>query len=155
MGNPVYCRVSLHVLVVDDVLMNRDIAESYLRAGGHTAVCVGSGAEAVAAVTTMDFDVVLMDVRMPEMNGLEATRRIRALCGARGRVRIIALTAQAFTEQIAECLKAGMDGHLGKPFDMDGLLAAVARARGPHDRTLHELRNPDRSRASHTFEKGR
>ena len=146
---------SLHVLVVDDVLMNRDIAKSYLRAGGHTAVCVGSGAEAVAAVTTMDFDVVLMDVRMPEMNGLEATRRIRALCGARGRVRIIALTAQAFTEQIAECLKAGMDGHLGKPFDMDGLLAAVARARGPHDRTLHELRNPDRSRASHTFEKGR
>ena len=119
---------SLHVLVVDDVLMNRDIAECYLRAGGHTVTCVGSGAEAVAAVTTKDFDVVLMDVRMPAMDGLEATRRIRALGGARGRVRIIALTAHAFTEQVAGCLKAGMDGHLGKPFDMDGLLAAVARA---------------------------
>ena len=111
---------SLHVLVVDDVLMNRDIAEAYLRAGGHTAVCVGSGAEALAAVTTTDFDVVLMDVRMPGMDGLEATRRIRALCGARGRVRIIALTAQAFTEQIAECLKAGMDAIWASPLTWMG-----------------------------------
>jgi PAS domain S-box-containing protein len=118
----------LHVLVVDDVLMNRDIAGSFLRAAGHQAICVEGGAEAVAAAASTDFDVVLMDVRMPEMDGLEATRRIRALEGARGRVPIVALTAQAFTDQIAECRKAGMDSHLAKPFDPETLLAAVVQA---------------------------
>ncbi len=115
------------LLVVDDILMNRDIAGSILRAAGHDVTCVESGAEAIVAVAARDFDVVLMDVRMPEMDGLEATRRIRALEGTR-RVPILALTAQAFTEQIAECRKAGMDGHLGKPFDADALLAAVVSA---------------------------
>jgi PAS domain S-box-containing protein len=94
---------ALNVLVVDDVAMNRDIASSFLRVGGHNVTCVDSGAEAVAAVATHDFDVVLMDVRMPEMDGLEATRRIRALAGSRGQVPIVALTAQAFSEQVAEC----------------------------------------------------
>jgi HPt (histidine-containing phosphotransfer) domain-containing protein len=65
---------------------------------------------------------------MPEMDGLEATRRIRALEGERGRVPIVALTAQAFTEQVAECRKAGMDSHLPKPFGPDTLLTAVLRA---------------------------
>jgi PAS domain S-box-containing protein len=118
----------LHVLVVDDVAMNRDIAGSFLRAAGHKVTCVEGGAEAIAAVGTIDFDVVLMDVRMPEMDGLEATRRIRALDGERGRVPIVALTAQAFTEQVAECRKAGMDSHLPKPFGPDTLLTAVLRA---------------------------
>jgi CheY-like chemotaxis protein/HPt (histidine-containing phosphotransfer) domain-containing protein len=118
----------LRILVVDDVAMNRDIASSFLRVPGHKVTCVDGGAEAVAAVATQDFDVVLMDVRMPEMDGLEATRRIRALQGPRGRVPIVALTAQAFTEQVAECRKAGMDSHLPKPFDPDSLLAAVMRA---------------------------
>ncbi len=118
----------LRVLVVDDVLMNRDIASSFLRAAGHEVTCANGGAEAVAAVATTDFDVVLMDVRMPEMDGLEATRRIRALEGARARVPIVALTAQAFANQVAECRTAGMDSHLPKPFDRDMLLAAVVRA---------------------------
>jgi PAS domain S-box-containing protein len=118
----------LHVLVVDDVAMNRDIAGSFLRAAGHKVTCVEGGAEAITAVELMDFDVVLMDVRMPEMDGLEATRRIRRLEGERGRVPIVALTAQAFSEQVAECHKAGMDSHLPKPFDPDTLLTAVLRA---------------------------
>jgi len=118
----------LRVLVVDDVLMNRDIASSFLRVAGHEVTCANSGAEAVAAVATTDFDVVLMDVRMPEMDGLEATRRIRALGGAQARVPIVALTAQAFANQVAECQEAGMDSHLPKPFDRDMLLAAVVRA---------------------------
>jgi PAS domain S-box-containing protein len=118
----------LHVLIVDDVAMNRDIAGSFLRAAGHRVTSVEGGAEAIAAVGTIDFDVVLMDVRMPEMDGLEATRRIRALGGERSRVPIVALTAQAFTEQVAECRKAGMDSHLPKPFGPDTLLTAVLRA---------------------------
>ena len=98
---------ALHVLVADDITMNREIAGSFLRAAGHKVTCVEGGAEAIAMVATTDFDVVLMDVRMPEMDGLEATRRIRALPGPRGQVPIVALTAQAFPEQVAECRKAG------------------------------------------------
>jgi CheY-like chemotaxis protein len=116
------------VLVVDDVLMNRDIASSFLRASGHTVICVDSGQEALTAAARADFDVVLMDVRMPEMDGLEASRRIRSLEGARGQVPIVALTAQAFTDQIAECRAAGMDSHLAKPFDPATLLNAVVSA---------------------------
>ena len=118
----------LRVLVVDDVAMNRDIAGSFLRAAGHGVICVESGAEAVEMAAASDFDVILMDVRMPEMDGLEATRRVRALIGPRGRVPVIALTAQAFAQQVNECRQAGMDDHLSKPFTPDALLAAVACA---------------------------
>ena len=117
-----------HVLVVDDVLMNRDIAGSFLRRAGYTVTCAEGGAEAVAAVANRDFDVVLMDVTMPGMDGLEATRRIRSLPGGRGQIPILALTAQAFTEQVAACRAAGMNMHLPKPFDPDVLLAAVKQA---------------------------
>jgi CheY-like chemotaxis protein len=144
---------ALHVLVVDDVLMNRDIASSFIRAAGHKATCVESGTEAIEAVVAMEFDVVLMDVRMPGMDGLEATRRIRALQSDRRRIPIVALTAQAFTDQIAECLKAGMDSHLAKPFDPDTLLTAIvhagnARLRQSEDRlasmrTAVPIRPPD------------
>ena len=119
---------ALRVLLVDDVAMNREIVASFLRAAGHITTCVKSGSEAVAAVATADFDVVLMDVRMPEMDGLEATRRIRALDGARGRVPIIALTGQTSPEQIAQCARADMNGHFAKSFDLDALLATVVQA---------------------------
>jgi CheY-like chemotaxis protein len=114
--------------VVDDVLMNRDIAASILRAAGHSAVCVEGGAEAVELATREDFDVVLMDVRMPGMDGLEAARRIRALAGVRGLVPIIAVTAQTFAEQVTECREAGMGSHLAKPFDPERLVTAVVEA---------------------------
>ncbi len=129
----------LHVLVVDDVFMNRDIAGSFLRAGGHAVTYAEGGAEAVAAASITDFDVILMDVRMPGVDGLEATRRIRALEGERGRVPIVALTAQAFTDQIAACHEAGVDSHLGKPFGPEALLAAVMQAG-----SLGTHRGPDR-----------
>jgi CheY-like chemotaxis protein/HPt (histidine-containing phosphotransfer) domain-containing protein len=125
---PVRLTQALHVLVVDDILMNRDIAGALLRVAGHEVTCAEGGAEAVAAAASTDFDVVLMDVRMPVMDGLEATRRIRALEGTRGRVPIVALTAQALTDHVAECLEAGMDSHLAKPFGLDALVAAVVNA---------------------------
>ncbi len=120
----------LRVLVVDDILMNRDIAASCLRAAGHEAICAEDGARAVAMTASTDFDVVLMDVQMPQMDGLEATRRIRALTGPRGQVPIVALTAHAFSEQIEECKAAGMSSHLSKPFDIGALLAVVTAAAG-------------------------
>jgi CheY-like chemotaxis protein/HPt (histidine-containing phosphotransfer) domain-containing protein len=119
---------ALNVLVVDDVLMNREIASSFLHAASHNVTCVESGAEAIDAVRSTDFDVILMDVRMPEMDGLEATRRIRALEGGRRLMPIIALTALTFPEQVRECYKAGMDSHLPKPFSPETLQAAVLRA---------------------------
>ena len=118
-----------HVLVVDDVAMNRDIAASFLAAAGHASTCADSGEQALMLAASQDFDAIVMDVRMPGIDGREATRRIRALAGSRGQVPIVALTAQAFADEVAECRRAGMDGHLAKPFSQPGLLAALARAR--------------------------
>jgi PAS domain S-box-containing protein len=117
----------LRVLLVDDIAMNRDVADAFLRVAGHSVVCAEGGREALAAIASEDFDIILMDVRMPGMDGLEATRRIRALEGSRGRVPIVALTAQAFSGQVEECLKAGMDDHLGKPLSLGLLLETVRR----------------------------
>jgi len=122
-SNP--CR---RVLVVDDVAMNRDIAAAFLQPSGYDVTCLDNGADAITAVAGEHFDVVLMDVRMPGMDGLEATRRIRALPAPHGQVPVIALTAQAFAEQVAECRDAGMGWHLAKPFAPDALCAAVAEA---------------------------
>jgi CheY-like chemotaxis protein/HPt (histidine-containing phosphotransfer) domain-containing protein len=138
--SPALPAAALKILVVDDVAMNRDIAGSFLRAAGHEVSCVEGGNEAVAAVKATAFDVVLMDVRMPEMDGLEATRRIRALDGERGRVPIVALTAQAFTEQVEECRTAGMNGHVSKPFDPETLLSAVLRAHEAGTMGVDDLR---------------
>ncbi len=137
----------IRVLVVDDVAMNRDIACSFLRVAGHAATCVEGGADAVAAVITGEFDVILMDVRMPEVDGLEATRRIRALGGARSQAPIIGLTAQAFAEQVEACMQAGMDGHLSKPYTPEDLIAAVLNAAAMGDarassRSMHGAAPP-------------
>ncbi len=115
------------VLVVDDVAMNRDIAAAFIRSTSYNVSCAESGEAAVAAASAGDFAAILMDVRMPGMDGLEATRRIRALGGARSQVPIVALTAQVFTEQIEACRAAGMDTHVAKPFTLETLLGAIAR----------------------------
>jgi CheY-like chemotaxis protein/HPt (histidine-containing phosphotransfer) domain-containing protein len=115
------------ILVVDDVAMNRDIAAAFLTSAGYQVVCADTGEKGVELATSGDFLAVMMDVRMPEMDGLEATRRIRALGGARGDVPVVALTAQVFTEQIAACRAAGMDTHVGKPFTLENLLGAITR----------------------------
>jgi len=127
---------SLRVLVVDDIAMNRDIAAAFIRAGGHDVTCVASGEEAVRAAAETDFDVVMMDVMMPRMDGLAATQRIRALPGSRGRVPIVAMTLQSRDSQVETCLWNGMDGHVGKPFTPQELLRALERgdALGQADR---------------------
>jgi CheY-like chemotaxis protein/HPt (histidine-containing phosphotransfer) domain-containing protein len=119
---------ALRILVVDDVDMNRKIAKAFLALGGHTVECADSGEAAVAAVAAGDFQVVMMDVQMPGIDGLEATRRIRDLPGARGQVLVMAMTAQAFANQIEDCMAAGMNGHVSKPLEHASLLTAVTRA---------------------------
>jgi signal transduction histidine kinase/DNA-binding NarL/FixJ family response regulator len=116
------------VLIVDDVEVNREIASAFLCSAGHTVIQAATGESAVGEAARQDFDVILMDVRMGEMDGFEATRRIRALGGARQHVPIVAMTAHVFADQIEACGRAGMDFHLPKPFDRATLLAAVERA---------------------------
>jgi len=127
-GTPHVSAGPLHILVVDDTAMNLEITSEILRTEGHRVTCVAGGAAAVAAVAATPFDVVLMDVRMPEIDGLEATRQIRAQQGGGRRVPIVGLSAQALADQVAACLDAGMDDYLAKPFDPDTLLKTVARA---------------------------
>ena len=124
----------LRLLVVDDMANNRDIAAAFLRSAGHRVTTAASGAAAIRSAAAKNYDAILMDVRMPGMDGLEATRQIRALPGSHGRVPIIAVTAQAFPEQIEACHQAGMDHHLSKPFEAAGLFQAIAVAMGAVDR---------------------
>jgi signal transduction histidine kinase/DNA-binding response OmpR family regulator/HPt (histidine-containing phosphotransfer) domain-containing protein len=122
----------LRVLVVDDEALNRNIAKGFLSLAGHEVVCLDNGAAAVKAAAGGNFDVILMDVRMPGMDGLESTRRIRALPAPRGKVRVVAVTAQAFAQQIEICRQAGMDSHISKPFTQAVLLAALENTAPSH-----------------------
>jgi signal transduction histidine kinase len=113
------------VLLVDDIKINRDIIGSFLDAAGHTVIMTESGRESVRLASEQQFDLILMDVRMPEMDGLEATRRIRALPDCHGQMPILALTAYTFPDQLAQCRDAGMDGHIPKPVDYETLIQAI------------------------------
>lgn len=114
--------VPLRLLVVDDVLANRQIAQAMLRTAGHEVEAAEDGATALHALSTGHFDAVLMDLQMPGMDGFEATRRIRALPPPACTVPVIALTASALPDQIDATRRAGMDGHLAKPIDRTALL---------------------------------
>jgi CheY-like chemotaxis protein len=118
----------LRILVVDDIATNREIASTFVRAAGHQVETAIGGAEAVTAAATGDFDVILMDVRMPNLDGLQASRLIRALPGVRGRVPIVALTAQTGADQVQACREMGMNGYLAKPFRYDTLVEALHRS---------------------------
>ena len=122
------------MLVADDEALNRRIAERFLNIAGHEVVCVENGAAALEAAAAGDYDVILMDVRMPVMNGLEATRRIRELPAPRGQIPVVAVTAQAFAQQIEMCHEAGMDGHVTKPFKQSVLLATLENLASMRDR---------------------
>lgn len=113
------------VLLVDDIKINRDIIGTFLDAAGHAVTLTESGGESVRLAAEQEFDVILMDVRMPQMDGLEATRRIRTLAGCHGQVPIVALTAYTSPEQLAQCQDAGMDGHIPKPVDYETLIREI------------------------------
>ncbi|MFN2475381.1 MAG: response regulator [Chthoniobacterales bacterium] len=125
---------ALHILVADDNAINRAVAAGILDRQGHTLVHASNGLEAVAAFTAHAFDVILMDIQMPEMDGSEATARIRELESATGQhTPIVAMTAHAMAGDRERCLEAGMDDYLSKPIVAEEL-KRVLSAIEPGDR---------------------
>jgi CheY-like chemotaxis protein len=118
------------VLVAEDNPTNRHIIAAYLAMAGHAAEMVTDGAAALAAVGAGAFDLVIMDIQMPGMDGLTAAARIRALPGPAAGIPIIALTASAMADDRAQCLAAGMTDYVAKPVSLEALSAAVARSLG-------------------------
>ncbi|MBF0391281.1 MAG: response regulator [Alphaproteobacteria bacterium] len=118
----------LSILVADDDPVGRKVAIGLLERQGHRVRAVADGGAALAEVASAGpWDVVLMDVEMPVMDGLAATRAIRALPGAAGRVPVVALTAATRESDAVLCREAGMDDHVTKPIEMPSLMAAIAR----------------------------
>ena len=114
-----------HVLLAEDVAFNRDLIALLLSRSGVRLTCAENGAEAVEAARREVFDAVLMDMQMPVMDGLEATRRIRASGGPNAATPVIALTANVLPTEVAACRAAGMNGHLSKPFTAESLTSAL------------------------------
>lgn len=121
---------ALRLLVVEDNAVNQQVALGVLRRLDHTVDVAGDGIEALEAVRQRPYDIIFMDVRMPRMDGLEATRRIRQLSGPAARTPIVAMTAGAMQGDEAGCLEAGMDGFLAKPIDRRKLYEALERFAG-------------------------
>ncbi len=114
-----------NILLAEDNQINAVLATAIIKRAGHGVHVAKNGEEAVAAVCRGDYDIVLMDMHMPEVDGLEATRRIRALDGELGRIPIVALTANAMASDRRKCVAAGMDDFISKPFepsDLTGML---------------------------------
>jgi CheY-like chemotaxis protein len=120
-----------HILVVDDNATNRMVAQSLVEMFDCTSESAEDGEEAIEAAMTGRFDLILMDIRMPRMDGVAATRAIRALPGRIGAVPIIALTANADPEDAESYLAAGMNGVVEKPMKPEHLLQALQQALSP------------------------
>jgi Amt family ammonium transporter len=117
----------LHLLVAEDNEMNQFVTQELLRRAGCTCEIVSDGALAITAVRNGNYDAILMDCQMPEIDGLEASRRIREREEDEGlrRMPIIALTAEAISGDREKCLAAGMDGYVSKPIDVQELFATI------------------------------
>jgi two-component system sensor histidine kinase/response regulator len=126
-----------HILLAEDNPVNQKLAVRLLEKQGHTVVAVGNGQAALTAVAQQRFDLVLMDVQMPEMDGLEATAAIREHEHQSGRhIPIIAMTAHAMQGDRERCLAAGMDDYITKPMQATELYAAI-------ERLLQDAATPD------------
>src|SRR4051812_14859833 len=115
------------VLLAEDLQTNQILVTAILTRAGHQVDVAENGALAVEAVQRADYDLVLMDVQMPVMDGLEATRKIRSLEGKVANIPIVALTASVLDQDVEACRAAGMADFVAKPIDADALLGAVAR----------------------------
>jgi signal transduction histidine kinase/CheY-like chemotaxis protein/HPt (histidine-containing phosphotransfer) domain-containing protein len=113
------------ILLAEDNPINQQVAVSLLRKRGHQVDVVGDGLAAVERALNQEFDIVLMDIQMPKMNGLDAARLIRSQQVTSRRIPIYAITAQAMPGDENECLESGMDGYISKPFDPNRLFQIV------------------------------
>ena len=128
-SRPAQSPAHLNILLAEDNAVNQTLATALLQKLGHQVLVVGDGAQAVAEFLLGDFDLILMDVMMPDMDGLEATRHIRGEESARRgrRIPIIAMTANAMTGDRERCLEAGMDGYVSKPINPQWLSQEIER----------------------------
>ncbi len=120
-------RLPLRILLAEDNAINQKLALRLLERMGYRADVAGNGLEAIEAVQRQPYDVVLMDVQMPEMDGLEATRRIRRELDASKQPRIVAMTASAMQEDRDACQSAGMDDYVSKPVRVKELVDALSK----------------------------
>ena len=120
-------RLPLRILMAEDLAVNQKLLHSLLHKFGYRTDVAGNGLEVLKALERQPYDVILMDVQMPEMDGLEASRRIRQRYKEAARPRIVALTANAMREDQEECRAAGMDDYLSKPINTRALEAALTR----------------------------
>ena len=126
-------RFPLRVLLAEDNVVNQKVALKILERMGYRADVAGDGLEVLEALRRQKYDVVLMDVQMPEMDGLQATRRIVQEAPNGNRPRIIAMTAHAMQGDREKCLDAGMDDYISKPINVEELQAALTRCKPPSD----------------------
>ena len=120
-------RLPLRLLLAEDNVVNQKVALLTLQRLGYRADVAGNGLEVLDALARQPYDVVLMDVQMPELDGLDATRRSVARWPADSRPRIIAMTANAMQGDRELCLEAGMDDYVSKPIRVDELAGALER----------------------------
>ncbi len=122
-------RLPLRILLAEDHMTNQKLILLMLERLGYRADVAANGLEVLAALERLSYDVILMDVQMPEMDGLEATRQIRSRWPVDGGPRIIAMTANVMKEDRDACIAAGMDDYLGKPIQVKELVAALSKCR--------------------------
>jgi two-component system, sensor histidine kinase and response regulator len=135
---------ALRILVAEDNPVNQQLALHLIERRGHSAMVAENGREALSAIQKHKFDLVLMDVQMPEMGGLEATRAIREKeKSTGGHLPIVAMTAHAMQGDRERCLEAGMDGYLAKPLDPKLFLQTVERTAMPGDKSAAEQGLPN------------
>ncbi|HEX5804482.1 MAG TPA: response regulator [Azospira sp.] len=121
----------LKILVAEDNTVNQKVVQQILAHLGYRADVVASGVEVLDALERQNYDIVLMDVHMPEMDGLEATRRLKVRYAEAGAPRVIAMTANAMPGDREKCLAAGMDDYVSKPIELDDIRAVLRRAACP------------------------
>ncbi len=139
----------LHVLLAEDNISNQKVALQMLKKLGYRADMAANGIEVLEALKRQHYDVILMDIKMPEMNGLEATKAIRKLLPAEKQPKIVAITACALAGDKEICLDAGMDGYIPKPINMDELKNVleklkIACEKCSENRSEHSISMPPR-----------
>lgn len=117
----------MKILLAEDNEINQKVAAYMLEQAGHSVHLAANGVEALAAMQAQAFDVVLMDMQMPEMDGLEASRAIRLMQGAAAQTPIVALTASGTLSDIQACMAAGMNHFVAKPLKIDQINAVLQK----------------------------